>query len=64
MNDNKIEREINRDRSNGQYSHGLDTVCRCGHRKGVHLAGGHECVNHETSDGIYCDCEKFKKARK
>lgn len=60
----RIAAEVGRDRTNGQYSFGCDAICVCGHRKGVHLAGGHECINHETGDGAECECEKFRKSRK
>lgn len=51
----------------GQYAVGLDRLCVCGHRKGVHVAGdgrgAYECIVHEVEDGHpTCDCEKFKAA--
>jgi hypothetical protein len=45
-----------RDEQNGQYTHALERVCRCGHRKGLHDA---------VKPWPYeeADCEGFKPAR-
>ena len=41
----------------GRYTHALDRVCGCGHRKGQHTAiSPHDCCE--------CECEKFKAVRK
>jgi hypothetical protein len=64
----RIEREINRERD-GKYGHGMEAMCVCGHRKGHHVAGGHECIEHEDPTlhsgamGEPCSCEKFRKDR-
>lgn len=53
----------------GQYDVGYDRLCRCGHRKGSHVAGdgrgAYECIVHEVGEGPEanqppCDCEKFR----
>ena len=56
-------REINREK-NGQFGDSFEAVCRCGHTKGDHIAGGHECVAHEFKGGSPCECEKFRRSRK
>lgn len=52
--------------TDGRYTHSLDTLCACGHRKGAHSA---ERVRHNGKtyqecfeDGCECDC--FHKPRK
>jgi hypothetical protein len=55
---------------NGQYAVGWDRLCKCGHRKGEHMAGdgrgAYECqYNVEYFEGHdECPCTKFKAARR
>lgn len=57
-------RHKERERATGRYE-SLKGVCACGHTKGVHVAGGHECIVDEMVKGApSCDCEKFTKARR
>jgi hypothetical protein len=58
-----------RDAANGQYTFtgGMDRLCRCGHRLGVHAAarvsGKQPCFCGD--DGLEdCDCQKFRPVRK
>jgi 3D (Asp-Asp-Asp) domain-containing protein len=65
--------DILRDRRTGQYSHGFDAVCVCGHSKGSHLAEGTDCIVHEVphtdADRAWvashpddtCACARFRK---
>jgi hypothetical protein len=60
-----------RDPQTGQYAYELEDfgrMCRCGHTLGVHVAGGFDCLNAETSigpehTGEPCDCQKFRPAK-
>jgi len=47
-----------RNRKNGRYEENLDRVCKCGHRKGEHLAE----YPYPQDDGF--QCEGFKAAKK
>lgn len=66
----KISISIRRDRKNGQFGHGFDTLCTCGHTKGNHTADKrkHEgkwfqpCIVGDFG-APFCNCECFTKAR-
>jgi hypothetical protein len=61
-----------RDERNGQFGFDgqWDRLCTCGHRLGVHGAGGVDCLagtnvpDDPNPRGIFCDCEKFRQSRK
>lgn len=57
-----------RNRLNGQYAFDgkFERLCVCGHTLGSHLAGGHDCIQHECPGGTdeICACVKFKLARR
>lgn len=58
-----------RDTVTGQYVHGFDAMCACGHTMGQHLASGpvkqRACVSHELDpkQEAVCGCEGFRKAK-
>lgn len=45
-----------RDPKSGRYAFdgNFERMCKCGHALGLHLHGGHDCL--ETP----CDCKKFR----
>ena len=49
-----------REPGTGKYAYfgRFNRLCVCGHRLGVHIAGGFECGEKD------CDCQKFKPTRK
>jgi hypothetical protein len=54
---------MNRNRLSGRYEFDgdLTRACKCGHRLGVHLAGGKECIVHDADYGIgQCECTRFR----
>lgn len=44
--------------ANGQYNHGLDAMCKCGNRKGEHLA-----VRPYPMPDDEGDCPRFRLAK-
>jgi hypothetical protein len=62
MSDEKIFIELRDDR--GRYADANERLCKCGHSKGEHVAGGGDCIVHELEDVPRCDCEKYRRAKK
>lgn len=51
--------------TNGRYmTNKFDTLCRCGHTLGHHLAASPKACIEGDFGHERCDCECFKKARK
>lgn len=53
--------------TDGRYSNGHETMCRCGHSLGMHTAaksnGSQPCIVGDFG-GEICECECFRKAAK
>ena len=57
-----------REQESGRFAYDgdFDRLCRCGHRLGVHTAGGLDCLagsgvtDDPSSAGELCDCRKFR----